>query len=64
MANPFTVNGLRSSVRPIVTYLFALTLCLGFGMEKVPENVFSTIAGSVVMFWFGQRTNEKSNGGT
>lgn len=64
MANPFSVTGLRSSVRPIVTYIFAVTLCIGFAWDKVPENVFSTIAGSTVMFWFGQRTNEKTNGGT
>lgn len=52
------MKALRTSVRPIVTFAFALALVAGFLVGRVPENVFTTIAGSVITFWFGQRINE------
>lgn len=52
------MKALRTAVRPIVTFAFALALVVGFLSGRVPENVFTTIAGSVITFWFGQRTNE------
>lgn len=54
-----TINTFRSSVRPVLTYLFACALILfvAFGID--PPEPFKTIAVSVIMFWFGQRTEEK-----
>lgn len=53
-------NTFHSSVRPVVTYVFAGAMVAGFFVGKVPSDVFYTIATTVVGYWFGQRGVETS----
>jgi hypothetical protein len=56
------VNKLRSTVRPVVTFAFALGVLYGFIAGKVSEESFLVIAQGVILFWFATRPNH--TGGT
>lgn len=56
---PSCMVWLRSAVRPLVTYAFALALIAGFFLGQISADVFSSIAIGVITFWFGQRSGEK-----
>lgn len=45
----------HSAVRPTVTYALAAALIVGFFMRLIPADVFYTIAGNAVAYWFGAR---------
>lgn len=45
----------HSAVRPVVTYLLAAAFVVGFFMEMVPRDVFSSLVISVISYWFGSR---------
>lgn len=50
---------LRSSVRPIVTYIFAVALAVGVFVGVFDPVQFFTLAGSIMSFWFAERTAKK-----
>jgi hypothetical protein len=45
----------HSAVRPTVTYALAAALIAGFFVGKIPADVFYTIAGNAIAYWFGAR---------
>lgn len=49
---------IRSSVRPIVTYFFAITFCAGFVTGKIDANVFVATSTMVLGFWFAERNKK------
>lgn len=53
------IDSLRSSLRPVITYAFAAAMIAGFFYQLIPPEVFYTVAGNVISFWFGQRSGEK-----
>lgn len=53
----------RSAVRPLITYAFSIAMITGFFMKLIPPEVFYTVAGNVVSFWFGQRTPDTGRRG-
>lgn len=50
---------LRSSTRPIVTYMFAGASVAGFLMGIIPSDKFMDVAQMILLFWFAQRGTEK-----
>lgn len=46
----------HSAVRPAVTYALAAALIVGFFVGKIPADVFYTIAGNAIAYWFGARS--------
>lgn len=72
---PAWAVGVRAAVRPLMTLILTITfvgmICLGLGLfdlkEPNPPAVFSElftafigIYGSIIGFWFGERTAEKA----
>jgi len=54
---------IHSSVRPVVTYALAAALIAGFFLGKIPPDMFSSIAISVISYWFGSRERNVPDAG-
>lgn len=54
-----TIATLRSSVRPVLAYLLAGAFVVGFFLKMIPSEVFTTVASSVISFWYAQRVGER-----
>lgn len=50
---------LRSGVRPIITYAFALAMVAGFLLKLISAEVFTNVAVTVISFWFASRSSDK-----
>ena len=46
---------LRGSVRPVVTYVMAGTVVVGFFLHMVPAELFVPLAFAIINIWFGIR---------
>lgn len=53
------IEAFKSSVRPGLAYMFGLTVCIGFILDKVAVEAFLSIAGVVITFWFSSREKSK-----
>lgn len=51
-----TAATLRSGVRPLITYAFALAMVAGFLMKLISAEVFTNVAVTVISFWFATRS--------
>jgi uncharacterized membrane protein len=51
---------IRAATRPLVTLIFAGSVCAGFFIGMVPLEPFLGIAGAVILWWFGGRQWEKA----
>ena len=45
----------RSSVRPLVTFLFVGVLCAAFLAGRISQDAFVPLAATVITFWFTSR---------
>ena len=65
------MNNLRSSVRPVITYILVITLAVAFlyyvwnySSAELAErviNTFLTLAVAAVSFWIGSRSSKSNN---
>jgi hypothetical protein len=53
-------QGLQASVRPIVTFIFAAAIVLGFLQGRLSGETFMGTAGVIMAFWFGQRAEQRT----
>ena len=49
----------KELTRPILSYVFAVGITVGFFMGKVPPEVYAPIATACIIFWFRARDEEK-----
>jgi hypothetical protein len=40
--------------------MFAVSICAGFFLGKIPQDAFLPMAGMVLSFWFQSRSNSDS----
>jgi len=50
---------LNGPIRPLLAFMFGLTLCLGFWFDKITEGTFIGIAALVIGWFFKGREDEK-----
>jgi hypothetical protein len=53
----------RAMVRPVVTYVFSLSLVAGFFAGRITADQFLPLASAAVFFWFGDRAATKADRG-
>ena len=54
---------LQSCVRPIVTFIFAAAIVVGFLQGRLSGETFMGTAGVIMAFWFGQRAEVRAKEG-
>lgn len=47
---------IQAMVRPVVTFIFAAAIVVGFLTGKLSGETFMGTAGVIMAFWFGQRS--------
>lgn len=45
--------------RPLATVILIATVCYGFIVGKIPQEVFMPVAMMAISFWFGARSEAK-----
>ncbi len=60
MANPGKSESLRSGVRPFISIVFTLGVWAAFFMGKMEGDVLLGIYGTIIGFWFGERSALKA----
>lgn len=57
------IDALAQATRPIVTLMFAVTVCYGLITKSIGTDAFLGLASMVFTFWFTSRSAQK-NGDT
>lgn len=47
---------IKSMIRPIISIVFTIAIWVGFFMGKIDGNILLGIYGTIIGFWFGERS--------
>jgi hypothetical protein len=56
MFEKFTIDTLKASVRPYVTFLLTSAFAYGFLAGMINAETFNGVFGIIIGFWFNERT--------